>query len=330
MRPRRDILSLIGNTPLVRLRRVVEELEAVLYGKLEFLNPSGSLKDRPALHMVNEAERQGLLRPGDLIVEATSGNMGLSLALVASVKRYRCLCVLPETASEDKLRALVAMGAEVVSTPAGLLPEDERSPYRVAASLAQERGGIYLNQYFNALNPEAHQRSTGPEIWRDTGGALDALVCGVGTGGTISGAGRYLKERNPRLEVIGVEPVGSVYAPYLKEGVVPRALPSRIEGIGKNFIPGVIDFSVIDDVIQVEDDEAWAMAQRLAREEGLLVGGSSGAVVVAALRYAGQKRGRRIVALLADSGLKYLSRLRLPLVAHSATSELSRAVFPPV
>ncbi|HXG30734.1 MAG TPA: cysteine synthase family protein [Thermodesulfobacteriota bacterium] len=310
MESQRDVLKLIGNTPLVKLRGITEGLGCDIYAKLESYNPSGSLKDRVALYIIDDAERRGILRPGDLIVEATSGNMGTAFALVGAIKGYRCVFTLPETISREKIGALRLLGAEVILTPKGLPPQDDRSCYKVAQRIARERGGFYVNQYFNPLNPEAHYRTTGPEIWRDTGGRIDVVVCGIGTGGTITGVGRYLKERREGIKVIGVEPKGSVFMSYLKEGVLKRASDFNVEGIGKNFIPGVIDFRYIDDVIQVDDSESFKMVDRLIKKEGILAGGSSGAAVTAALRYAeSNEKDECIVTILPDTGLKYLSKL---------------------
>lgn len=303
------ILDLIGDTPLVRLNSVTGGLESEIYAKLEFYNPSGSVKDRVARYIVEDAERRGTLTPGDTIVEATSGNMGVALALVAAVKGYKCVFTLPDSISTEKIRALKLYGAEVVLTPRGLPPSDERSCYKVAHKIARERGAFYVNQYFNKLNPEAHYKTTGPEIWRDTGGDVDAVLCGMGTGGTITGIGTYLKEMKRGVGIIGVEPVGSVFRRYNLEGVMGEASAFDIEGIGKNFIPSVVDFNCIDDVMQVREEDARSMVHELVRREGLLVGESSGAVVAAALAYAAGTKGReRIVAVLPDTGLKYLSR----------------------
>lgn len=304
-----DVLSLIGNTPLVRINKLARGITSELYAKLEFYNPSGSFKDRVAKYIIDDAEARGLIKPGDLIVEATSGNMGVAFALVGAVRDYRCIFTLPETISKEKILAIKLFGAEVVLTPKGLPPSDERSCYKVAQRIARERGGFYVNQYFNTLNPEAHYKTTGPEIWRDTGGKVDAVVCGIGTGGTITGIGRYLKEMNDGVRVIGVEPRGSVFRDYLEKKTLVEAGEFSIEGIGKNFIPGVIDFNYIDDVIQVNEDEALRTVEALVKKEGILAGDSSGAVMAGAIEYA-RARGReeRIVVILPDSGLKYLSK----------------------
>lgn len=309
MRLKAGILELVGDTPLVRLNNLTEGLESEIYAKLEFYNPSGSVKDRVAKYIVEDAEGRGALRPGDTIVEATSGNMGVALALVGAVRGYKCVFTLPESISTEKVQALRLYGAEVVLTPKGLPPSDERSCYKVAHKIARERGAFYVNQYFNKLNPEAHYKTTGPEIWRDTGGDVDAVLCGMGTGGTITGIGRYLKEMKSDVKIIGVEPVGSVFCGYIREGVLGEASAFDIEGIGKNFIPSVIDFDCIDDVIQVREEDARKTVLELVRREGILAGESGGAVIAAALAYAARAKGReRIAAVLPDTGLKYLSR----------------------
>jgi len=304
-----DVLSLIGNTPLVRINKLARGIASELYAKIELYNPSGSFKDRVAKYIIDDAEARGLIKPGDLIVEATSGNMGVAFALVGAVRDYRCIFTLPETISKEKILAIKLFGAEVVLTPRGLPPSDERSCYKVAQRIAREKGGFYVNQYFNTLNPEAHYKTTGPEIWRDTGGKVDAVVCGIGTGGTITGIGRYLKEMNKNVRVIGVEPRGSVFRDYLEKKTLVEAGEFNIEGIGKNFIPGVIDFNYIDDVIQVSEDEALRTVEALVKREGILAGDSSGAVMAGAIEYA-RTHGRqeRIVVMLPDSGLKYLSK----------------------
>jgi cystathionine beta-synthase len=306
----KGILDLVGNTPLVELGEISHGHGSKISVKLESFNPTGSIKDRVALHFIEDAESRGAINAGDVVVEATSGNTGTSLAMVTALKGYKCIIVLPETVSPEKVKAVRTFGAEVILTPSGLLREDERSYYYVAERIAEEHEGIYLNQYFNRINPEAHYRSTGPEIWRDTEGKVDAVVCGIGTGGTITGIGRYLKEKNHDIKIIGVEPVGSVFRGYLKRGIIEKASKFRIEGIGKNFIPGVIDFRYIDDVIQVSDSDSFCMVETLMRREGILAGGSGGAAVAGALIYAQQtKRKENIVTILPDTGLKYFSRL---------------------
>lgn len=307
--PSGGILDEIGNTPLVRLASISSGRIPNLYAKLEFFNPSGSIKDRVARHILEVSERNNALRPGDLIVESTSGNMGLSFALIGALKGYRCLFAIPENISTEKIKSLRLFGAETVLTPRGLPPSDERSCYKVAQRIARERDALYVNQYFNELNPEAHYLSTGPEIWRQTGGEVDAVFCGIGTGGTISGVGKYLKEKNPGTKIIGVEPVGSVFREYFRKGTIPQAGNFEVEGIGKNFIPGALDFDFVDDVVQVSDRRSYETVNDLISREGVFAGGSGGAVVAAALDYRGpSEKDRRVVVILPDTGLKYLSK----------------------
>ena len=305
-----DILSLIGNTPLVKLNNLTEGIRSDIYAKLEFYNPSGSVKDRVAIYIVEDAERRGILKPGDTIVEATSGNMGVAFALVGAVKNYKCIFTLPESISKEKIQAIKLYGADIVLTPKGLPPQDERSCYKVAQKIAREKGAFYVNQYFNQLNPEAHYKSTGPEIWRDTEGKVSAVLCGIGTGGTITGVGKYLKEKKKSVKIIGVEPVGSVFKTYLEKGILTAASDFDIEGIGKNFIPGALDFDYVDEVIKVLDEDALKAVHKLVKKEGILAGGSSGAAIAAAIRYANESgENENIVVILPDSGLKYLSKL---------------------
>ncbi len=309
MNTTKDVSELIGNTPLVNLNKLSSETSSNIYAKLEFYNPSGSVKDRVAQYIIKDAECKGLLKPGDTIVEATSGNMGVAFALLSAVKKYKCIFTLPLSITKEKIQALKLFGAEVVLTPKGLPPQDERSCYKVAHKIAREKGAFYVNQYFNQLNPEAHYKSTGPEIWRDTHGKVDTFICGIGTGGTITGVGKYLKEKNVGVKVIGVEPVGSVFKAYIEKGVLTEASEFDIEGIGKNFIPGVLNFDYIDDVIQVTDEQAVKMVGILVRCEGILAGGSSGAAIAAAIKYASaSKSSENIVVMLPDTGLKYLSK----------------------
>ncbi|MCZ6790332.1 MAG: cysteine synthase family protein [Candidatus Dadabacteria bacterium] len=309
MKASANLLELIGNTPLVKLNNLSSETSCNIYAKLEFYNPGGSVKDRVAQYIIKDAECKGLLKPGDTIVEATSGNMGIAFALLSAVKKYKCIFTLPESITKEKIQALKLFGAEVVLTPKGLPPHDERSCYKVAHRIAREKGAFYVNQYFNELNPEAHYKSTAPEIWEDTDGNIDTFICGIGTGGTITGVGKYLKERNPDIQVIGVEPVGSVFKDYLEKGVLTEGAEFDIEGIGKNFIPGVLNFDYIDDVIQTKDEEALRMVDILVRCEGILAGGSSGAAVAAAIKYASAaNKNENIVVILPDTGLKYLSK----------------------
>ena len=307
--PSSGILDQIGNTPLVRLSNIHRGRIPNFYAKLEFFNPSGSIKDRVARYILEISEETQMLRSGDLIVESTSGNMGLSFALIGTLKGYRCLFSIPETISKEKIKTLRLFGAEVVLTPRGLPPSDERSCYKVAQKIAKERGALYVNQYFNELNPESHYHSTGPEIWKQTGGRVNAVFCGIGTGGTISGVGKYLKEKNPGAKIIGVEPVGSVFRKYYTEGIIPQAGNFEVEGIGKNFIPGTLDLDFVDDVVQVSDRRSYKVVNDLISEEGIFAGGSSGAVVAAALDYSESlEKDRCVVVILPDTGLKYLSK----------------------
>ena len=304
-----DVLGLIGNTPLVKLKNLSSETNSNIYVKLEYYNPGGSVKDRVAQYIIRDAESKGLLNPGDTIVEATSGNMGVAFALLSAIKKYKCIFTLPESITKEKIQALKLYGAEVVLTPKGLPPQDERSCYKVAHKIAREKGAFYVNQYFNELNPEAHYNSTAPEVWSDTNGEIDTFIAGIGTGGTITGVGKYLKEKNPDIKVIGVEPVGSVFKSYLEIRELTQASEFDIEGIGKNFIPGVLNFDYIDEVIQVKEKEASKMVDILIRCEGILAGGSSGAAVSAAIKYASRtKQSENIVVILPDTGLKYLSK----------------------
>ncbi|MEV0426686.1 cystathionine beta-synthase [Micromonospora sp. NPDC049836] len=300
-----NVVELIGNTPLVRLRNVTEGIQATVLAKVEYLNPGGSVKDRIALRMVEDAERAGILKPGGTIVEPTSGNTGVGLALVAQLKGYKCVFVCPDKVSQDKQDVLRAYGAEVVVCPTAVAPEDPRSYYNVSDRLAREIPGAWKpNQYSNPANPRSHYETTGPELWKQTEGALTHFVAGVGTGGTISGIGRYLKEASAgRVKIVGADPEGSVYS-----GGTGR--PYLVEGVGEDFWPETYDRTVADEIVEVSDKESFEMTRRLAREEGLLVGGSCGMAVVAALEVA-RKAGPDdvIVVLLPDSGKGYLSKI---------------------
>src|SRR5437660_797093 len=298
-----SILQAVGRTPLVKLRRLAEDVQCTVAVKVESGNPGGSVKDRVAVGMITDAERRGLLRTGGTIIEATAGNTGVGLAMVAAVKGYRCIFVLPDKMAAEKISLLKAYGAEVVVTPTSVAPDSPDSYNGVADRLSREIPGAWRpNQFTNLANPDVHYRTTGPEIWQQTEGRITAFVAGVGTGGTLSGVGRYLKERNPEVKIIGADPEGSVLS-----GGTPR--PWKVEGIGEDFVPRTFNSQLVDDWVRVGDAEAFYTARQLARREGILVGGSSGTAVAAALRYA-QRLGREhlIVALCADTGRNYLSK----------------------
>jgi len=299
------ILDAIGGTPLVRLSRLGAGLRPQLVAKVEALNPGGSIKDRVALALIEAAESDGRLKPGGTIVEPTSGNTGTGLAIAARLKGYRVVAVMPDKMSKEKIDLLRAYGAEVVLAPTDVPPDSPQSYYRVADRLAEEIPGAFQpNQYFNAANPEAHYRSTGPELWEQSGGRITHFVAGVGTGGTITGTGRYLKERNPGIQVIGADPVGSIYS---NEEVKPYL----IEGVGEDFWPGTFDPAVVDRYVTVSDRDAFLMTRRLAAEEGLLVGGSSGMAVWAALQVARELDDPEalVAVILPDGGRNYLSKV---------------------
>jgi cystathionine beta-synthase len=310
-RARTTILEAIGHTPLVKLQRLDAHVPADIYVKCEFMNPGGSMKDRMTLHLVNQAEARGELKPGGTIIEATSGNTGSGLAMVAAVRGYQCVFVMPDKMSAEKIASLRAWGARVVVCPAAVEPDDPRSYYSVAKRLAQEtRNSFYANQYHNQDNPAGHYRSTGPEIWEDTGGAIDVFIAGMGTGGTMAGVGRYLKERKPAVKLIGVDPVGSLYYDYVKSARLTKPFTYKVEGIGEDFLPSTFDPKLLDDIVRVDDKECFLTARDLVRAEGLYCGGSSGAAVAGALKYAAETQLREnIVVLLPDSASKYLSKV---------------------
>ncbi|HLQ65749.1 MAG TPA: cystathionine beta-synthase [Candidatus Limnocylindrales bacterium] len=306
-----SILDTIGNTPLVRLGNIARDCKAEVVAKLEYMNPGGSVKDRIAVAIVAEAEAKGLLKPGGTIVEATSGNTGTGLAIVAAVKGYRSILVMPDKVSREKINLLKAFGAEVMITPTAVPPDSPDSYYEVARRLAREIPGAYLaNQYYNPTNPEAHYRTTGPEIWRQTGGRIDYFVVALGTGGTVSGTARYLKEQNPKIRVVGADPVGSILKDFFYTKQMTQARTYKVEGIGEDFIPGTMDFTVIDEIQQVNDFQSLNTARRLAREEGILGGGSSGTALFVALAVARRaKEGERVVVLIPDTGERYLTKV---------------------
>ena len=311
-KPYATVLETIGWTPLIRLQRVTEGVRTPVYGKAEFMNPGGSLKDRIGIAMIEAAERDGRLRPGGVIVEGTAGNTGVGLALAASIKGYRCVFTVPDKFSQEKIRLLRAFGAQVVVTPAAVAPDHPEYYLNVAQRIVEDTpNAILANQFYNPANPEAHYRTTGPEIWAQTEGRVTHWVAAAGTGGTISGVARYLKEQNPKIRVIAGDPVGSVYLDYYRTGELGTRSPYQVEGIGNDRIPSTYDFGLVDEMRAVHDREAFLTARRLAREEGLLVGGSTGLIVHTALQVAREvdDPGACLVCLLCDTGERYLSKI---------------------
>jgi cystathionine beta-synthase len=305
-----NILSAIGDTPLVKLNKLVGPNDATVLVKCEFMNPGGSIKDRMALYILEKAEREGLLKPGGTIVENTSGNTGMGVALAAAVKGYRCVFTMPDKMSLEKINRLKALGAQVVVTPTNVPADSPQSYYETAKRIARETpGSFYLNQYHNPDNIEAHYRSTGPEIWEQTEGNIDYFVAGLGTGGTMSGAGKFLKEKKPSLKNVGVDPLGSVYQGYFRTGKLIEPHVYKVEGIGEDMLCKAMDFKVLDDVRQVDDRQCFNAARRMAREEGIFAGGSSGAAVHVAVELAKEVgKGKVIVTVLPDTGNSYISK----------------------
>ncbi|MGB5272853.1 MAG: cysteine synthase family protein [Flavobacteriaceae bacterium] len=310
-----NILALIGQTPLVKLNRIVEGLKGNFFAKLEAFNPGHSSKDRIALHIIEEAERKGILSPGDTIIETTSGNTGFSIAMVSIIKGYDCILAVSSKSSPDKIDMLRAMGAKVYVCPAHVSADDPRSYYQVAKRLHEEtKGSIYINQYFNELNMDAHYRSTGPEIWKQTNGQITHLVACSGTGGTISGTAKYLKEQNPDIRIIGVDAFGSVLKKFHETGEFDsnEIYPYRIEGLGKNLIPGATDFEVIDEFIKVSDEESAHTAREISLTEGIFAGYTCGAVMQAVKQLDAENKfdkSSNIVAIFPDHGSRYMSKI---------------------
>ncbi|MCD8518503.1 MAG: cysteine synthase family protein [Flavobacterium sp.] len=310
-----SVLELIGNTPLIKLNKVSADLTGNFYAKVEAFNPGHSTKDRIALYIIEEAEKRGILKPGDTIIETTSGNTGFSLAMVSIIKGYDCILAVSSKSSKDKIDMLRSMGAKVYVCPAHVSADDERSYYNVAKRLHEEtKGSVYINQYFNDLNMDAHYNSTGPEIWEQTGGKITHLIACSGTGGTISGTARFLKEKNPNIKVLGVDAFGSVLKKYheTKEFDNAEIYPYRIEGLGKNLIPTATDFDIIDKFIKVSDEDSAHTAREIAKKEGLFVGYTSGAAFQAVKQYAEEGEfdaNSNVVIIFPDHGSRYMSKV---------------------
>ena len=310
--PYDSVLDTIGWTPLIRLSRIGAGLRTPIYGKAEYVNPGGSVKDRIGLAIIEAAERAGELKPGGTIVEGTSGNTGVGLAIAAALKGYRCIFTMPDKMSQEKVRLLKAYGADVVVTPTAVPPDHPDNYVMKAKQIVHDTpGAILANQFYNQQNPESHYRTTGPEIWEQTQGKVTHFIAGAGTGGTVSGAGKYLKEKNPKIRVIAGDPVGSLYTGYAKNGVMGVGHPYKVEGIGGDKIPTTVWFDQVDEWRQLPDKTAMTMARRIAREEGILVGGSSGLNVALALDVAQELDDPNacIVTILCDTGERYLSKL---------------------
>jgi cystathionine beta-synthase len=310
-----NVLELIGNTPLIKLNKVTEGLEGNFYAKVEAFNPGHSSKDRIALYIIEEAEKRGILSPGDTIIETTSGNTGFSLAMVSIIKGYNCILAVSSKSSKDKIDMLRSLGAKVYVCPAHVSADDERSYYNVAKRLHEEtKGSVYINQYFNQLNIDAHYNTTGPEIWQQTKGQITHLVACSGTGGTISGTAKFLKEQNPNIKILGVDAFGSVLKKYheTREFDNKEIYPYRIEGLGKNLIPSATDFDIIDKFMKVTDEESAHTAREITRKEGLFVGYTSGAVMQAIKQYAEEgefTKDSNIIAIFPDHGSRYMSKV---------------------
>ena len=310
-----NVLQLIGKTPLIKLNKIAASFDGDFYAKVEAFNPGHSTKDRIALHIIEEAERQGILKPGDTIIETTSGNTGFSIAMVSIIKGYDCVLAVSSKSSADKIDMLKSMGAQVYVCPAHVSADDPRSYYQVAKRLHDEmKGSIYINQYFNQLNIDAHYNSTGPELWAQTEGEITHLVACSGTGGTISGTAKFLKEKNPNIKIIGVDAFGSVLKKYheTREFDDKEIYPYRIEGLGKNLIPTATDFDLIDEFVKVTDEKSAHTAREISRSEGLFVGYTSGAAMQALkqLDEAGEfKKGDKVVVIFPDHGSRYMSKI---------------------
>lgn len=310
-----SVLDLVGNTPLIKLQNITKNLKGSFFAKVEAFNPGHSSKDRIALYILEQAEKKGLIKPGDTIIETTSGNTGFSIAMVSIIKGYECILAVSSKSSPDKIDMLRTMGAKVYVCPANVSADDPRSYYEVAKRLHQEiKGSVYINQYFNELNIDAHYHSTGPEIWNQTNGQITHLVACSGTGGTISGTAKYLKEQNPNIQILGVDAFGSVLKSFheTREFDKEEIYPYRIEGLGKNLIPSATDFDAIDEFVKVTDQESAHTARELAKSEGLFVGYTSGAAVQAVKQYAEEGKfdeNSNVVVILPDHGSRYMSKI---------------------
>lgn len=315
IRAYQSVLELIGNTPLIKLNKITSSFKGNFYAKVEGFNPGHSAKDRIALYIIQEAEKRGILKPGDTIIETTSGNTGFSLAMVSIIKGYECILAVSSKSSPDKIDMLKSMGAKVYVCPANVSADDERSYYSVAKRLHEEtKGSVYINQYFNDLNVEAHYKTTGPEIWEQTNGLVTHVVACTGTGGTLSGIAKYLKEKNPNIRILGIDAYGSVIKKYheTKEFDVNEIYPYRIEGLGKNLIPSTTEFDLIDKFVKVTDEDSAHMTRAIAKTEGLFVGYTSGAVMQAVKQYAEESeftKDSNVILIFPDHGSRYMSKV---------------------
>lgn len=310
MRFKKNILEHIGNTPLIKLNKITKNLKPQIFAKLESANPGGSVKDRIGISMIESAERQGLLKPGGTVIEATSGNTGIGLALACAIKGYKCIFVVTDKVSQEKINYLRALGADVIIVPRALEPDDPDYYVNFAKRLNKEiPNSFFAYQYSNKANPEAHYQTTGPEIWEQTDGKITHFVAGIGTGGTISGVGKFLKEKNPNIKIIGADPIGSIYKHYKETGTITKGTPYLVEGIGQECLPETVDFNVIDEIISVSDRDSFYYAMLLTREEGIFCGGSTGTILYATMKIAENLTENEIIVfIVSDTGERYLSK----------------------